>query len=104
MTRWVLGAALAAASLFYPLEASAQSDDTASLKCEITDEGSVAIIENKNKTKKSSMCRWQCTYQISPGGTHINKGAKKLRAGEKKTIKKAGKNLQHVVGMVYNCP
>ena len=103
MTRWTI-AVLAAAALLMPLQASAQFDDTASLKCEITDKGSVATIENKNKTKKSSMCRWQCTYQIAPGGTHINKGANKLRAGEKKTVKKAGKNLQHVVGMVYNCP
>ncbi len=103
MTRWMI-AALAAASLAYPLPASAQYDYTASLKCEVTDKGSVATIENKNKTKKSSMCRWQCTYQVNPGGTHINKGAHKLRAGEKKTVRKAGKNLAHVVGMVYNCP
>ena len=104
MNRWMMGAALAAAALLAPLPASAQYDDTASLKCEITPKGSVAIIENKNKTKKNSICRWQCTYQIAPGGTHINKGAHKLRAGEKKTVKKAGRNLQHVVGMVYNCP
>jgi hypothetical protein len=97
----MMSAVIATASLLTPLQASAQSD-TASLKCEITPKGSVAIIENK--TKKSSICRWQCTYQIAPGGTHINKGAKKLRTGEKKTTKKAGKNLQHVVGMVYNCP
>ena len=104
MTRWTMGAVLVAACLLTPLPASAQFDENASLKCEITPKGSVATIENKNKTKKSAMCRWQCTYQIAPGGTHINKGAHKLRTGEKKTVKKAGKNLQHVVGMVYNCP
>lgn len=103
MTRWMIGAVLTA-SLLYPLQASAQFDENASLKCEVTAKGSVATIENKNKTKKSAMCRWQCTYQINPGGTHINKGAHKLRTGEKKTVKKAGKNLAHVVGMVYNCP
>lgn len=103
MARWMMGAVLAAASLLTPLPASAQYD-TAKLKCDITDKGSVVTIENVNKTKASSMCRWQCTYQIKPGGTHINKGAKKLLAGETKVFKKAGKNLQSVVGMVYNCP
>jgi hypothetical protein len=103
MSRWMVGVLAAAGVLFAPLAASAQYD-TAKLTCDITPEGSVATIENLNKAKKSSICRWKCTYQIAPGGTHINEGAKKLRAGEKKTTKKGGKNLQHVVGMVYNCP
>jgi hypothetical protein len=103
MSRWVTGMLAAAAVLLAPVAAPAQSD-TARLKCDITEQGSVATIENLNKEKKSSVCRWQCTYQIRTGGTHINKGAKKLKTGEKKTTKKAGKDLQQVVGMVYNCP
>ena len=103
MIRWMVGVLAAAGVLLAPQAASAQYD-TAKLTCDITPEGSVATIENLNKAKKSSICRWQCTYQIRTGGTHINKGAKKLRAGEKKTTKRAGKDLQHVVGMVYNCP
>lgn len=104
ISRWVVGAVLVATGplLVYPLEALAQ--DTATLKCEFTDTYSLATIENTNKEKKNAICRWKCIYQLKWGGTHINEGAKKLRYQEKKTTKKGGKSIQHVVGTSGICP
>jgi hypothetical protein len=79
MTRWIVGAVLAAAGAFlvYPLEAAAQAKPNVALACNYTPEGSFVVIESL-LPKKRAKCMWRCVYRMSSGALHVNQGARTL--------------------------
>lgn len=88
MTRWMVGAALAAGPfLLCPLEATAQGN--VAFSCEYGPNFSYVII--KNLRPKRSNCTWDCVYEITPGKYHMNRGARFLRPGQQLGMDKTKK-------------
>ena len=81
MTRWLVGAVLAAGPLLlYPLAAAAQASPVA-FACEYGPNFSYVII--KNLSPKPANCQWDCIYQMPSGAYHANRGTQLLRPGQR---------------------
>ena len=78
MTRWMVGAVLAAGPLLlYPPEAAAQN---VAFSCEFGPNFSYVTI--KNLRSKRGNCQWDCVYEMPSGKYHTNRGVRVLRPGE----------------------
>ena len=105
MSRWMVGAALAAGSLLvYPLEAAAQNYEpgiqNGSLICGYFPSFSFAAMQNLNNTNNRSLCRWKCVYRLASGQMHVNAGARNLGPGEMVSMNMSRKEVSGIVAKV----